>query len=594
MGSRRDPSLRRDVVVSSNSGGIHFSRAYSRASTPVSPQVSMASASGMSTTERHPSSSNRQSPTPPLPSFPQFSDALPNTLNSTSSSAQTARTGVLSRTKSPRPKSPRPKSPNIPTSYSRLFPPLASRSARRPVISKSAKQQSGTEHLIRQVFLPKESHQLDWRDKLPLLTSSDQVNIEIYAFFGLICRQFIQAWYYKIVDDPAFIYDISAVLAHVTRQIEERVVQIDMFELALDELPTIIEAYIKDVRMVHARYKSSLLPADSIESAFHAIRPHPALGSAEDERAFLQMLSRGLVVSLLDQASLNSPLAVSLISSIICDIGLKNAVEKLSEPWMLYEIFTKVLNILCPPKPTEEEKPEVKAFTATASVTSGGLTTQAGALYTRVVSICGSALTKGGRLFAFLASFAGGEELSYEKTRVPLVGTSIFSLIDTLFQFNTKKPLLPASLKVMSIPFAYGRLGKICNRVVDFFLSKSIGNEQAIAKILSTVRGTLFPNNGPMGPGRPFPSDEEQATIRATASNRLLTAVPESARFVLYGDDPQKSVDGILDLFGNKYMNKHLVYNLLDHLVSKVAPELVEMTPQELLNSKLGTTCNLT
>lgn len=592
MSKRQGHPLTGDVVVSSSSGGLHFSRSYSRAPTPVSPQVSMASASGMSTLERHPMSA-RPNATPLPPFQPHVNDSSgifrpPSFSGSLVSNIE--RSSI--RVRSPRPKlavlsvpSPLPVPSPLYGSNSRF---------RQPSKSISEKAQSGTEHLIRQIFLPKESHELDWRDRLPALTSSDDVNIEIYALFGLICRQFIQAWYYKIVDDPAFIYDISSVLAHVTRQLEERVSQIDMFGFLLDELPMILDAHIQDVRMVKERYRSSLLPADNIEAAFHAIRPHPALASPENEKIFLQMLSKGLTVFLLDQATLNSQLATSLVSSILCDIGLKNAVEKLSEPWMIYDIITKVFEILCPEKEDNDEAERIRLSKKPDSrgvlLNPSTVTTQAGVLYSRVVGICGSVLAKSGKLLAFLGSFASGEELSFEKTRVPLVGTSIFSLIDTLFQLNIKKPLLPASLRVVSILFAYGQLGKVCNRVVDFYLKKFIGNEQAISKILRSVRDTLFPNNGNMGPGRPFPSPEEQAQIRKKAAQAILkNTQPELLRGILFGDDPQKGIDDILDLFQNKQINKHLVFSLLDHIVATIAPELVEMTPQELLNVKLGT-----
>lgn len=623
---------------------FNFTRSYTRASTPVTPQVSMALASGKNTKSSSPSDSASKFAEPLARSNSAFSSFqahrlssnnidLPTSVKPVTMGENTTRAfsgGLTSPVErsfhrhriSPRPISPNtlPRSSSASPKLSNVMVPLSA--LRQQKLTSSVELKSHvptvsnlktgdapqTEHLIRQIFLPRESHQIDWRDRLPTLSSSDEVNIEIYALFGLICRQFIQAWYYKIIDDPAFIYDISSVLAHVVKQLEERLGAIEMFGFLLDEIPMILEEHIKDVRLVRKRYKSIFLPAapatgaKTLGRAFHSVRPHPALSSEEDETAYLQMLSKGVTVVLLDQANLNSPLAFSLVSTIVCDIGLKNAVEKLSEPWMLYEIFTKIVEVATQKEQLDEVKTQQDTAnkktmpTATAAAAAGmiinpsTITTQVGTVYRQVVQLCGSALARGGKLLAFFGGFATGEASMIEKSQVPLVGTSVFSLLSTLLLLNERKPLIPAVLRVCTEPLGRGLLGKVCNRVVTYYLQRFLGNSGAVANVVRIARETLFPNTGPMGPGRDYPEPEEQAAIRARAHTALLGCMPETAKFVMLGDDPKESIDEILDLFSDKLVNKHLVYILLEHIIARLVPELTEVTPQELLEIKLGST----
>jgi PXA domain len=60
-------------------------------------------------------------------------------------------------------------------------------------------------------------------DVLPALTSSAAVDIELYALLALIFRDFVQKWYGDITSDTTFAVEVITVVAHVTRQVEQRV-----------------------------------------------------------------------------------------------------------------------------------------------------------------------------------------------------------------------------------------------------------------------------------------------------------------------------------------------------------------------------------
>lgn len=564
-------------VNTSISPTFYLGRPYTRASTPVSPQVSMTSASGVSSSSTTTLSRDKDS------EFLARPLSVPNLV------AERAGMTAIHRGRF----SPSPKlGPHH--FYNRRESSVSVTTPETNDIERGLKG-SPTEHLIRQIFLPKESKQLDWRDRLPTLSSSDKVNIEIYALFGLICRQFIQSWYYQIVDDPKFLYDISSVLAQIVKQLEERMRRIDAFEFLLDDVPLVLETHINDVRLVNERFGSSLLQSTSYEAAFHSIRPHPALDDNEAETLYLRQLAKGITFTLLDEANTNTPLASSLISTMICDLGLKNAIEKLSEPWMLYEIFTKVIDLFAPPISTESVDSENIVYNKTI-IDFGSLqgvmmnpttvTVQAGLLYKRAAKLCGSILAKGGRLFAFLGSFATGTENTLEKERPAVISVSFFNLINTIFQLSLFKPMIPATLNFVTIPLTFGKLRKVSNRVVAFYLDKFLCNEGSIASIIKIVRNTLFPNAGSMGPGRVFPTEAEQESIRQSAYDAIYRSFPEAGKTILLGNSPEERINEFLDLFENKNVNKHLVYTLLELVISRIAPELTEMTPEEILAFK--------
>ena len=57
---------------------------------------------------------------------------------------------------------------------------------------------------------------------LPALTSSPNVDLELYALIAVIFRDFVQKWYGQITTDVAFVDEVVTVIAHVTRALEER------------------------------------------------------------------------------------------------------------------------------------------------------------------------------------------------------------------------------------------------------------------------------------------------------------------------------------------------------------------------------------
>ena len=79
---------------------------------------------------------------------------------------------------------------------------------------------------------------------LPPLTSSNEVDVQLYAIIAVILNLFVQSWYQRITPDNEFIGEVVQIIAHCTRGIEQRLRFVDLEELLLDELPALLIAHI--------------------------------------------------------------------------------------------------------------------------------------------------------------------------------------------------------------------------------------------------------------------------------------------------------------------------------------------------------------
>lgn len=93
----------------------------------------------------------------------------------------------------------------------------------------------------------------------------------------------------------------------------------------------------------------------------------------------------------------------------------------------------------------------------------------------------------------------------------------------------------------------------------------------------------MFPNNS-LGPGRVPPTSEEALQLRAKCAAAIIAALPPIVvKQVFAGrqeEEVQEQVEEMLDTFGDAYLNKHLVVAIVDLVVVRLFPELVEQRIQ--------------
>jgi hypothetical protein len=88
---------------------------------------------------------------------------------------------------------------------------------------------------------------------LPPLTSSNAIDVQLYALIAVILSNFVQAWYNRITPDQDFVGEIVQIIAHCTRGLEQRLRHSDVESLLLDELPALIVEHVNSTQHVGQR-----------------------------------------------------------------------------------------------------------------------------------------------------------------------------------------------------------------------------------------------------------------------------------------------------------------------------------------------------
>lgn len=164
---------------------------------------------------------------------------LPPHLQPTTKTTSTAKSSHLSATANDKPVSSRA------SSQSRL-----TKSWHTPRNEDYASDKATTT-LIRRVLCTtsnpgdQKSVQRPVEDLLPPLTSSNDVDLQLYAIIAIIIKEFVNAWYSKITADHVFVEEVVQIIAHCTRALEQRLRRIDLQELILDEVPALCTSHIQ-------------------------------------------------------------------------------------------------------------------------------------------------------------------------------------------------------------------------------------------------------------------------------------------------------------------------------------------------------------
>lgn len=120
-------------------------------------------------------------------------------------------------------------------------------SSRKPSPVENASARATTA-LVRRVLCPQpttggnEARPIE--ELLPPLTSSNDVDLQLYAIIAVVVKETVYSWYGKITSDQTFVEEVVRIIAHCTTGIEGRLRKLDLESLMFDEIPELIENHI--------------------------------------------------------------------------------------------------------------------------------------------------------------------------------------------------------------------------------------------------------------------------------------------------------------------------------------------------------------
>ncbi|CAO2653130.1 Nn.00g025410.m01.CDS01 [Neocucurbitaria sp. VM-36] len=195
---------------------------------------------------------------------------------------------------------------------------------------------------------------------LPPLTSSNEVDLQLYGIISVIIKEFVQTWYSKITPDHVFVNEVIQVIAHCTRALEQRLRKVDLEALLLDEIPELLEAHLSSFRLAKQQATSPNSLVSDHRLVYHMLHPHPALSPVptdlvpstfveqrESESAWRQLLVQGVLAVLLPTEDLENGCLRSLVAEIFAEMILGNGIGgKACEGWLLWEGITRIAEVL--------------------------------------------------------------------------------------------------------------------------------------------------------------------------------------------------------------------------------------------------------
>ncbi|CAE6429657.1 unnamed protein product [Rhizoctonia solani] len=436
-----------------------------------------------------------------------------------------------------------------------------------------------------------------------------ELNKELYDFLALALRAFVQTWWGQITPrDRDLLPQITRVVTHVIQDIEQRASNVDLTNLVLYQIPTLVDLHVNDYRVAAMRMGAAFAntsPPPTIRGLFHMLQPHVAIQTNQEAGApiisevYLRQLVENILRLSLPPEDWESEAERCIVREIVGCVVLGNVFKKLAQPWFLHQI---VLGLLKPSPPAQPEStkslsrlhvPSVHVlviFVLSAMQTISSLALTIISTFQYIVALTHAANRRHERrkrpqrrdtsdsIMSLASSMEDKIETPAEVITDDMANKDILSpslkLVGDLIQAEDRLPI-SASLLLLRLS------GRLCQpwfeKLIPFMLSRII-SPTSLAGAIQAGKRALFPNDGWPGSAPAEPTIEEQLLLREQLEGRLSELCqPWVASIVLGGSRRIQAltIKQALDPFSESAeINSHLLVMLMDLVASELWPEL--------------------
>jgi len=369
----------------------------------------------------------------------------------------------------------------------------------------------------------------------------------------------------------------------------------------------------------------------------------------ENEAAYRQLLVQGVLALLLPTEDLENECLTTLVGQIFSEMILGSGIGgKACEPWLLWEGIIKIGEAI--PAQLPKSKARVRVERSNSDImSSANLNLIGGSTNTWSITLTFQRMFWLILQYIFLAftvvrflvvTFATSSSLpsrtshmmkstsspssqdyteAPQLTNTPSQGSSgrqrppkqpimtmkIWSCAASLLDFDIRMPWLSATISLLQWgaltgPGKLGNTDGMIDKILSHAIKSHVLDASRLPSILRLARAAVFPHNTLASP-RVVPDMVEQLAIRRRCAETLLEVMPLAVQDVFFGLDSGsmgervenmesrvKEVEEVLDVFGDSYCNRHLMFGVVDLVLVRLMPELAEKGVEELLQERLS------
>lgn len=365
----------------------------------------------------------------------------------------------------------------------------------------------------------------------PSLTSSNKIDLSLYALFSLLIKNFIISWYVeslKLNNIEEFINELIFLFAHICRNIQGRINEkFDSFiKLLIIDLPYVINNHIAKFNEIE-----KLQVIDNNEEFVKIFLDNYGIDHIDEYRL---LLIESIIKLLLPNENTESEISKDFIISLFDGIIMGNLIKNFSQNYVIWEIIGK----LC-----DNDNDEKKKDTSKRDLI---------------------------KLFIIDDKY----NMRFDNWLKFTDFSPILQLINIITLCDNKFPLIMIIIKIfIQWIMEFTIIKKFINNFIKKNIIESL-NDEKISKIINELRHLMFPNDDKfdMKP-RFIPNNEDELNeIFEMNIKKILKFLKNKS--IINNNEEEIRVNNLLKLFKYQEINEILIQNLIDILIKCIFPEI--------------------
>ncbi|KAI9101974.1 PXA domain-containing protein [Phlyctochytrium arcticum] len=418
------------------------------------------------------------------------------------------------------------------------------------------------------------------RLKAETFTSHPEVDKALHELFLVFAQQFVLQWYTSLSDDQEFLGELIGILKHVCRVLEYEIFpRISFIRLFAQDLPQLLHTHVRDYQLCKEKYGTIFAGGRSMEELFHGIQPHVALEDAESELAYLRQAVEMIMRKLLPPEEMKSDLFRILLKETLVHVVLAPIMTKMAKREEILDLILVGLSPSTNEFGMVEGSVEDSRINDTVDASTSAVQSQQSSR-----SRLNQAWSK--PEFDFLTSPGRWSSQSVAQGRKSLMKIS-HSLraksraVEDNEDVHLEEAWLDLLLTISPAPlrkrFLYIQYHFFIKPILQF-LGGSIVNRK-IANIIHALTGpknvaflvTLLVDV--ISPDKPKPGGDFDGPADIFSKELQITrAMPRHIKWLFSENEIEHSMMELFDMLDNQYINKHLLFALLDLVLSHIIP----------------------